>query len=165
MKSPEEFMSEQLNGKFFWEHTVIQEETARSRDEVAIRHAQRKFSKGATQVTTQNKDSVGFEKKAKIQKIPLRENQKILEPVMNAIATAYEISVDDLFGRSTSFKFKHAKRHFYWAIFRYYPSLKTSDVAEILGKNHSTIIHGRAMFQKNQDYAKLVEVERLLGML
>jgi chromosomal replication initiation ATPase DnaA len=165
MKNPEELMSEQLNGKFFWEHTVIQEETARSRDEVAIRHAQRKFSKGATHITTQNKDSVGFEKKAKAQTIHLRENQKILEPVMNAIATAYEISVDDLFGRSTSFKFKHAKRHFYWAIFRYYPSLKTSDVAEILGKNHSTIIHGRAMFQKNQDYAKLVEVERLLGML
>lgn len=165
MKSPEEFMSEQLNGKFFWEHTVIQEETARSRDEVAIRHAQRKFSKGATHITTQNKDSVGFEKKAKVQTIHLRENQKILEPVMNAIATAYEISVDDLFGRSTSFKFKHAKRHFYWAIFRYYPSLTTSDVGEMLGKNHSTIIHGRAMFQKNQDYAKLVEVERLLGML
>ena len=165
MKSPEELMSEQLNGRFFWEHTVIQEETARSRDEVAIRHAQRKFSKGATQVTTQNKDSVRFEKKAKTQTIPLRENQKILEPVMNAIATAYEISVDDLFGRSTSFKFKHAKRHLYWAIFRYYPSLKTSDVGEMLGKNHSTIIHGRAMFQKNQDYAKLVEVERLLGML
>lgn len=165
MKSPEEFMSEQLNGKFFWEHTVIQEETARSRDEVAIRHAQRKFSKGATHITTQNKDSVGFEKKAKVQTIHLRENQKILEPVMNAIATAYEISVDDLFGRSTSFKFKHAKRHLYWAIFRYYPSLTTSDVGEMLGKNHSTIIHGRAMFQKNQDYAKLVEVERLLGML
>ena len=165
MKSPEELMSEQLNGKFFWEHTVIQEETARSRDEVAIRHAQRKFSKGATHITTQNKDSVGFEKKAKVQTIHLRENQKILEPVMNAIATAYEISVDDLFGRSTSFKFKHAKRHLYWAIFRYYPSLTTSDVGEMLGKNHSTIIHGRAMFQKNQDYAKLVEVERLLGML
>jgi hypothetical protein len=165
MKNPEELMSEQLNGRFFWEHTVIQKEAARSRDEVAIRHAQRKFSKGATHVTTQNKDSVGFEKKAKIQTIPLRKDQKILEPVMNAIATAYEISVDDLFGRSTSFKFKHAKRHLYWAIFRYYPSLKISDVGEMLGKNHSTIIHGRAMFQKNQDYAKLVEVERLLGML
>ena len=165
MKNPEELMSEQLNGRFFWEHTVIEEETAQSKDVVAIRHAQRKFAKDAIHVTARNRDSVGFEKKAKTQTIPLRKDQKILEPVMNAIATAYEISVDDLFGRSTSFKFKHAKRHFYWAIFRYYPSLKTSDVAEILGKNHSTIIHGRAMFQKNQDYAKLVEVERLLGML
>lgn len=158
-------MSEQLNGKFFWEHTVIQEETAQSKDVVAIRHAQRKFAKGARDVTARNREAVSAVKKAQAQTIILRENQKILEPVINAIATAYEISVDDLFGRSTSFKFKHAKRHLYWAIFRYYPSLKISDVGEMLGKNHSTIIHGRAMFQKNQDYAKLVEVERLLGML
>ncbi len=165
MKSPEELMAEHLNGKFFWEHTVIQEETAESKDVVKIRHAQRKFAKGAVDVTARNRGSVGGEKKAKIQKIPLRKEQKILEPLMNAIATAYEISVDDLFGRSTSFKFKNAKRHFYWAIFRYHPSLKTLDVGDILGKSHSTIVHGRALFQKNQDYAKLVEVERLLGML
>ena len=144
---------------------MIQEETAESKAVVAIRHAQRKFAKGARDVTARNRDSVSAGKKAKLQKIPLKDNQKILEPVMNAIATAYEISVDDLFGRSTSFEFKHAKRHLYWAIFRYHPNLKTSDVGDMLGKNHSTIIHGRAMFQKNQDYAKLVEVERLLGML
>ena len=158
-------MAEHLNGKFFWEHTVIQEETAESKAVVAIRHAQRKFAKGARDVTARNKSSVGREKKARIQKIPLRKDQKIIEPVINAIATAYEISVDDLFGRSTSFEFKHAKRHLYWAIFRYHPNLKTSDVGDMLGKNHSTIIHGRALFQKNQDFAKVVEVERLLGLL
>ena len=165
MKSPEELMAEHLNGKFFWEHTVIQEETAESKAVVAIRHAQRKFAKGARDVTARNRDSVGREKKARVQKTPLRKDQKILEPVVNAIATAYEVSVDDLFGRSTSFEFKHAKRHLYWAIFRYYPSLKISDVGDMLGKNHSTIIHGRALFQKNQDFAKVVEVERLLGVL
>jgi len=165
MKSPEELMVEHLNGKFFWEHTVIQEETAESKAVVAIRHAQRKFAKGARDVTARNRDAVSAGKKAKIQKIPLRKDQKILEPVVNAIATVYEISVDDLFGRSTSFMFKNAKRHFYWAIFRYHPSLKTLDVGDMLGKNHSTIIHGRALFQKNQDFEKVVEVERLLGLL
>jgi chromosomal replication initiation ATPase DnaA len=165
MKSPEQLMAEHLNGKFFWEHTVIQEETAESKAVVAIRHAQRKFAKGARDVTARNRDAVNAVKKAKIQRIPLRKDQKIIEPVINAIATAYEISVDDLFGRSTSFEFKHAKRHLYWAIFRYHPNLKTSDVGDMLGKNHSTIIHGRALFQKNQDFAKVVEVERLLGLL
>lgn len=165
MKSPEELMAEHLNGKFFWEHTVIQEETAESKAVVAIRHAQRKFAKGARDVTARNRDAVSAGKKAKVQKIPLRKDQKILEPVMNAIATTYEISVDDLLGRSTSFMFKHAKRHLYWAVFKYNPSLKISDVGDMLGKNHSTIIHGRSLFQKNQDFEKVVEVERLLGVL
>jgi len=165
MKSPEELMVEHLNGKFFWEHTVIQEETAESKDIVRIRQAQKRFARGAIDITTRNRDSIVREKKAKVQKIPLRKDQKILEPVMNAIATAYEISVDDLFGRSTGKKFKQAKCHCYWAILKYNPSLTPLRVGDIMGKCRTTIMHGRTMFQKKQDFEKVVEVERLLGLL
>jgi hypothetical protein len=34
-----------------------------------------------------------------------------------------------------------------------------------MGKCRTTIMHGRTMFQKKQDFEKVVEVERLLGLL
>jgi len=165
MKSPEELLSEHLNGKFFWEHTVGADETFISHNVLEIRRAQKEHSKGAVRITAQNKNVVALEKVSRRKKIPLRQDQKILEPIILAIAEAYNISADDLLGRSTSYKFAAAKRHYYWAVFRYNPKLSSAEVGRIMGKNHTTIMHGRAMFQKKQDFAKVVEVERLLGLI
>lgn len=164
MKSPEELMAEQLDGKFFWEHTA--DETHISHNVFEIRKAQKEHSKGAVRITAQNKNVVALEKKeSKRRKIPLKENQKILEPIMNAIATAYGISVDNLLERPTSYKYAQAKRHYYWAVFRYNPKLSPGEIGKIMGRCRTTIMHGRTMFQNKQDFSKVVEVEKLLGLL
>lgn len=165
MKSPEELMAEHLNGKFFWEHTANTDDAPESKSVMDIRQAQKKFAKGALNVTARNKNPVVVKKEPKRQRIPLKEDQKVFQPIMEAIATAYDISVDDLLGRSTSYKFAKAKQHYYWAIFKYHPKLSSAEAGRIMGKCHTTIMHGRAMFHKKQDFSKVVEVERILGLL
>jgi len=54
MKSLETLMSEQLDGKFFWEHTVT-DETTTSKNVLEIRRGQKKFAGNASSVTSRNK--------------------------------------------------------------------------------------------------------------
>ena len=158
-------MSEQLDGRFFWEHTVT-DETTTSKNVLDIRRGQKKFASNATSIMSNNKiPHIERKIEAQQQKILFKKEQEFLKPVINAVASAHNISVIDLLGKSTSPLFTKAKQHFYWAMFKYNPSLSAREAGIILGKCRTTIRHGCLMFNKRQDFAKVVEVEKLLGLL
>ena len=151
-----------LNGKFFWEPTSNPDDQTTCKDMLDLRKAQKEFSKGAKHYTSRNKVEPP-PAVVKVKPLVLQEDQKVLEPIINAISHAYKIAPSDLMGRSTSYKFAKAKHHFCWAMFKYIPGLSYAEAGRITGKCHTTIMHGKEMFQKNQDFAKVVEVDQLMG--
>lgn len=162
MSDLEAALAAHLNGKFFWEHTNNLDDTDKPREALEIVRAQREFAKGAKNITSRNKDFVE-PKKSKPRGVTLPEDQKLIEPVLNAVSSVYEVDAKDILGCSTSQKFAKAKAHFYWAMFRYMPGLSLKELGRIMVKCHTTIKHGRDMFEASQDFEKVVEVDRLMG--
>lgn len=165
MSDLEAALAAHLNGKFFWEPTNNLDETEESRDALEIRRAQRVFAKGAKNITTRNRDLKEITP-PKPKKICLAGEQKKIEPIVNAISYAYNVPPDQLISRSTSTSLAKPKRHLYWALFRYIPGMSFKEAGRLLGgKCHTTVMHGVATFKENQDHAKIVEVDLLMGRL
>lgn len=165
MSDLEAEMLKALDGKFFWEPSSTPIDFDGS--SIEIRRAQRQFAgKNVKIVSTKiSADAIDLLEGPKPAQKPLRGRQKAIEPVLNAIAKAYEISRDDLLRRSTSHKFSKAKHHMYWAILKYTPNMTYAEAGRILDKCHTTVLHGETMFKKNMDMEKVVEVERELGLI
>lgn len=164
MSSLEDEMLKALNGKFFWEPSSTPVDFDGS--SVEIRRAQRKHAgKNVKVVSTKIAPDVVEIAECKPKPKPLRGQQKVLEPILNAVAKVYNISRDDLVRRTTSHKFRKAKHHFYWAILRYIPKMSYAEAGRILEKCHTTVLHGETMFKKDMDMVKVVEVERELGII
>ena len=162
MNDLEAALAAHLSGKFFWEHTETLEETSTPREVSAIRQAQRKFSKGAKQITARNKN-LGNLNSNKAMRRPLKGEQQLLEPLIKAICEAYDVSPDDLMSHKRMWNITKARKHFYWAIFRYFPGVSLLHAGRLLGKNHTTILHGRQSFEEDYNIEMVGVVDKLMG--
>lgn len=157
-------MSKALDGKFFWEPTSAPNETSLSKEVLDIRAVQRQFARGAKQITARRQKAVAVIANTSLEGI-LDTDDKEVARVVQAVAKAYNVSTKDLFGKSTSYLFAKAKRHLSWALIKYIPCMSYPEAARILGKNHTTVLSGKQKFDSCQDFEKVVEVERLMGLL
>lgn len=153
-------MAAALNGKFFWEPTTLSQ-TIECSDTMAIRQAQEEFSKGAKHVITARRMPDLKVNAIKKPKNVFRGIDKSVIPVLEAVSYAYDISVDDLLGKSTSPEFKRAKNHLYWSLHKYL-NVSYGQLGRMLGKCHTTIIHGKKVFDENLNPEKIAEVEKYM---
>lgn len=163
MSDLEAEMAKALNGKFFWEPTTVPNFfVCKEVDE--LRGAQRQHATGAVNVITARveKDKSNVNSIKPITR-KLTGRTKAIEPVLRAISVVYDVAVDDLLARSTSRYHARAKTHLYWALFRYIPGMSYPEAGRILDKCHSTVLHGKKLFEKNPDKAKIAEVDKLMG--
>jgi chromosomal replication initiation ATPase DnaA len=151
-----------LNGKFFWEHTETLDEASTPTEVAEIRRLQRKFAKGAKHVTSRNK-ALNDLVVSKSSGCTLKGDLAMLEPLVNAICEAYGVSSSDVVGRGKKWNVAKARKHFYWAIFRYHPSLSLLKAGRMLGKNHTTVLHGKLSFEKDYDIEMVGVVDELMG--
>lgn len=165
MSDLEAALAAHLNGKFFWEHTAGNDDQTTCKEVLEIRKAQKPFAKGAKNITVRGTVLEQVEAYKPVKKVCLRGEQKIIEPIINAICKVYKITAEDLLGTSTSQHFHKAKRHLYWAVMNRIPKMNYSEAGRLLKKNHSTIMHGAKEFHANQDHAKIIEVDHLIGWL
>lgn len=163
MRDIESEMNAALNGKFFWEPTSNPGD--KDSGSLDIRRAQRKIAGKARVVTTRISSDVVSVESIKPMKRVLKGEEKVLEPIVRAISEAYDVSMDNIFASSTSRKYAKAKMHLYWAMFKYIPGLSLSEAGRLIRKCRTTVLHGRTMFEKNMDMRKVVEVDRLMGVL
>jgi len=164
MRDAEAELLAALDGKFFWEPSSNPDDKDNG-NSLAIRKIQQKFAKNARIVNTKRGPDVINTESIKPMKRVLKGEEKVISPIIQAISTAYDISMDDLLGKSTSQKFAKPKMHLYWALFKYIPNLSLAESGRLMNKCHTTVLHGRRMFQKNMDMMKVVEVERLMGVV
>lgn len=170
MSDLEAALAAHLNGKFFWEPTTDNTEPTSCKDVMSIRRAQKAFSKGAKQMTARK---IAAEREWEANPPPctgkanfvLREDHRFIEPVLEAISSVYCISIDDIMGRSKSYKYAKARKHLYWCILRYFPGTSYSEAGRIMGRDHATILHGSKSFNNNQDHEKVIAVDRLVGRM
>jgi hypothetical protein len=148
-----------LNGKFFWEPTTLPLEPD-SPSVKAIRRAQRQHAKGAEQIVLARPAPINS---IKPMTSKLGAHSEELVPVLKAISIAYDVSVDDLLGKSTSTFFTAAKSHLYWAIFRYLPKISYLEAGRMIRKSHTTVMHGRKLFEKNPNPDMIAKVDLLMG--
>lgn len=164
MRNLEDEMNAAFSGKFFWEPST----NPNDRDvggSVAIRQAQRKIAGDVRIVTTKSSpDAINIESVKPMTRI-LKGEEKVLEPILRAISTAYDVSMDTLMSGTTSYKYSNAKFHLYWAMFRYIPGMSLAEAGRLLDKCHTTVRHGKATFEKNMDKYKVAEVDRLMGAI
>lgn len=163
MSDLEAALAAHLNGKFFWEPSMTPEESALSKDEVEIRKAQKKFAKGAKNITTRNKN-LGNMNSTKPMTRALKGEQKVLEPIIMAICEAYDVSPDDLMSHRKMWNLSKPRKHLYWAIFRYLPGTSLSEAGRLVGKLHTTVLHGREAFEKEYDIEMVALVDELMGV-
>lgn len=164
MSDLEDAFAAHLNGKFFWEPTAKPEDC----DTVAakaIRAAQKKMAGKAENIIPGRPREIVENRSEKPSKIVLNEERKVIAPILKAVAQAYNISIDDLLGKSTCRAHAQPKRHLSWAVFRYIPNVSLKGAGRLLDKNYTTVLHGKRSFQANQDFDKVVEVDRLMGRL
>lgn len=152
-----------LEGKFFWEPTSSPNDVDSSAE---IRRIQRKIAgKGVKIISTKlGGEQINTESIKPMTRI-LKGEEKVLEPIIKAITKVYDVSPDDLVRSTTSSKFAKAKHHLYWALFKYIPNLSYTEAGRLMKKCRTTVMHGKAMFEKNMDMVKVVEVEREMGIL
>lgn len=151
-----------LNGKFFWEHTECLDEGSAPAEVVAIRQAQKRFSKGAKNITVRNRDFINAP--PKISTITnLTGDQVMLEPLVKAICEVYGVTPKELMGQGRAYRITKARKHFYWAISRYFPSVSISQTGRLVGRDHSTIIHSRDAFEANYDFEMVGRIDELMG--
>lgn len=163
MSDLEAALAAHLEGKFFWDPAKGTEHDDESAASLEIQRVQRKFYKDAQQITGRNKCLLEMpEPKEAIRNAVFTGKRKLVEPIVNAVGQVYGVPPKILLSRSTSHKYKKAKQHLHWAMFRYIPSMSYPWAGDLLGKNHSTIMHGRKMFEAEQDFEKVVEVDRLM---
>ena len=154
--------AEFLKGKFFWEPTAHPDDYE-NKEAMSIRKAQKKFSAGAEHIIPGRIRPAEFIETIKPMTLVLPSERKVVRPILDAISAAYNVSIDDLLGRSTSYKFVKAKRHLCWAMFRYLPNMNFTMAGKLLDKNHTTVMHGKNIFQKNMDHVKILEVDAIVG--
>lgn len=155
--------AEFLDKKFFWEPTA-DPDISENKEVMQIRRAQRKFSNGAENIIPGRIAASECIEVVRPMKVKLNYRSKTIKPILEAISKAYNVSIDDLLGKSTSYKFAKAKQHLCWAMFKYIPKMSLIEAGAILSKNHSTVLHGKKCFQANQDFNKIVEVDKLMGI-
>ena len=163
MSDLEAALAAHLNGKFFWEHTEMLDEGGLPADVAAIRQVQKKFSKGAKDITARNKDLVNINSKKAMRRV-LKGEQEMLEPLIRAVCEAYDVSPDDLMSHKKMWNITKARKHFYWAIFRYFPSLSLLQAGRLVGKNHSTVLYGRQSFEDDYNIEMVGVVDELMGL-
>lgn len=151
-----------LNGKFFWEPTNNRDSGDDSDFAIEIRKAQKVFAKGAKHVTSRSR-VVEALPRPPMKKVVLDKERKEIEPIINAICYAYRVTPEELFGKSTSYRYNRAKRHMCWALYKYIPNMTSTRAGRLLGKDHATVLHGKRSFQADQDLAKVAEVDCLMG--
>lgn len=164
MSDLESALAAHLEGKFFWEPTSTPDDC----DNVAskeIRAAQKKIAGKAKNLIPGKSYGLVKVNSIKPSSIVLDKERAALSPIIKAVSHAYDVSVDDLLGKSTSQDFAEAKRHLSWAVFRYIPGVSLPEAGRLLGKHHTTVLHGRKTFQSKQNFEKVVEVEQLMGIL
>lgn len=165
MTDLEAALAAHLDGKFFWEPTTSIEDTKTIKAIVDIRKAQKPFNKDAKHVTPGSVALEYVETNKPVKKVALKGEQRVIEPIISAIAHVYNIPASDLLGTSTSQTFYKAKRHLYWAVMNRIPKMSYSEAGRLLKKNHSTVMHGAKEFHANQDHEKIVAVDRVLGLI
>lgn len=163
MSDAEAALLAHLEGKFFWEPTTVLEEPATSRNVLEIRAAQKKFASGAKNITSRKVEAVV--PKWYPGKYELSEEQKPLERIILAVSEAYNVRVRELIGVSKEYRLQPAKRHLYWAAMKYVPGMSYSALGRIIGRNHTSIIHGVEVFEAKYDAEKVADVEHLMGVL
>lgn len=162
MNDLEAALAAHLSGKFFWEHTECLDEGSAPPEVVAIRKAQKKFANGAKNITVRNKDFI--DAPPKTYKITnLKGDQVVLEPLVKAICEVYDVFPKELMGTGRTHKIAKARKHFYWAISRYFPSISISQAGRLVGRDHSTIIHSRDSFEANYNFEMVGRVDELMG--
>lgn len=163
MNDLEAQMAKALNGTFVWEPTTIPSVFI-SNEVNDLRRAQREHAVNAVSVITARAEKY----KSNLNSIkPVNRKftgrDKVIEPVIRAISIAYDVSIDDLLAKSTSRYHARAKAHLCWAIFRYIQKMSYPEAGRLLGKNHSTVMHGKKLFEKTYDAVKVAEVDVLMG--
>ena len=161
MSDAEAALLAHLEGKFFWEPTTVLEDPATSRNVLEIRAAQKKFASGAKNITSRKAEVVV--PKWYSGKYELSEEQKPLERIILAVSEAYNVRVRELIGFSKEYRLQPATRHLYWAVMKYVPDMSYSALGRILGRNHTSIIHGVEVFEAKYDAEKVADVEHLMG--
>ncbi len=152
-----------LDKKFFWEPTA-DPDMSENREVMQIRRAQKKFANGAENIVPGRIAASECVEAVRPMKVKINYRSKVIEPILKAISKAYNVSIDDLLGKSTSPKFAKAKQHLCWAMFKYIPRMSLIEAGNILSKNHSTVLHGKKCFQAEQDFNKIAEVDKLMGI-
>lgn len=152
-------MAEALEGQFFWEKTTLLGEQSNNKMVLEIRRAQRKFFK--PKIIAEKPPKKSSEESKKLQEIANKlkflseefEQQLIqrLGAIMELVACAHGVNPEDIKRPTTSKYFKDAKCHYYWAIDRYIKDASLSRMSNLLGRNHTTLLHGKRRFEKIKD--------------
>lgn len=156
----EQAMLQALEGKFVWEPTTNPYRHDQDRSK-AIREAQKKHA-GNVRHIFNVPEAMPLESIKPVKPRVLRGEAAILLPYIKAISEVYDISSENLLGKST--KIGKPKHHLVWAIMTYMPKMTFAEVGRLLEKNHTTIMHNYKMFKENFDANKVAEVERKLGI-
>ena len=144
MKSLEEQMAEALNGKFFWERTTKYEPP--SPDSAPIRRAQRKFAPVEEWLEDEVEEAIEPRKWEPKPPPPIDFKERVAA-LKEVIASHFRVTVADIESTSKKKKIVTPKKFFYWCLCRYFKRTSLAQMGKIIGRDHSTIIHGRDGFE------------------
>lgn len=147
-KSLEEDMAAALDGQFFWEKTTKHDE-CNTGFTAEIRRVQRKFAKKAKPppkyVPTDSKVELVKARLEAISKLP-----EEVAKVRNAICNLYGLTERELEGEAAKMRLFPARAHYAWCVLRYNPGMSLAEIGRVLSRNHSTILHGRDLFESKK---------------
>jgi len=158
MRDLEAEMAKALDGKFFWEHTSL-EEPITAGESYEIRCAQKQFAQPKVKITTEDSSdkinrikAVVIEYKPKLELVRQANSYKrSINKMLEVVSALYEMPTDRIISRERDYGSHAARHHFVWAIFRYFPQLHLAEVARVIDKNHSTAYNSRLQFDKIKD--------------
>ena len=162
MKSLEEQMAEALNGKFFWERTTKYEPP--SPDSAPIRRAQRQFAP----IEEWLDDEVEEEAEPRLwerKPPPPYDFNARVKALKEVIAAHFRVKVEDIESKSRRGHVVLPKKFFYWCLCRYFSRVSLVQIGKHIGRDHSTIVHGRDgfEFEKNLHADLIAKVDEFMG--
>jgi hypothetical protein len=164
MKSLEEQMAEALNGKFFWERTTKYEPP--SPDSAPIRRAQREFAPVEEWLDDEVEEEKAEDWKPWERKPPPPFDFKNrVAALKEVIAAHFRVKVEEIESRSKKQHVVIPKKCFYWSLCRYFSRVSLVQIGKHIGRDHSTIVHGRDgfEFEKNLHADLIAKMDEFMG--
>lgn len=146
----EEEMASALEGQFFWEPTTKYEDP-RAGLTCEIRKAQRQFAVKPKKI---KKDiPLPHEKAERVAERIAAQNRipDEVRKIKDAILEFYGFSEADFEGGIPRKHLYPALAHYIWVCLERCLYISTAGLGRIIGKDHSTVIYHRNLFEKNKD--------------
>jgi hypothetical protein len=75
---------------------------------------------------------------------------EVVAKVRNAICDLYGLTERELEGEAAKMRLFPARAHYAWCVLRYNPGMSLAEIGRVLSRNHSTILHGRDLFESKK---------------